>query len=314
MRQPSPKIAVTPPAICRVPALREKILRLFPEAVFNDSSRYFDEDGLVRFGAEAEAILVGRDPVTGSVLEQLPDLKIISKYGVGLDNIDQPALQERGIALGWEPGVNKRSVAELTLAFMLSLCHNVGITGSRLKQGEWFKDGGVDLGGKTVGIVGCGHVGKEVARLLKPFGCTLLVRDILPMPEFCEKFNVEEVSLERVLTESDVLTLHVPLDDSTRNLIDKAALGKMKPTVFLINTSRGEVVDESALKHALKEKALAGAALDVFADEPPQDADLITLPNLMVTPHIGGNSKEAVNAMAHSAIGHLAKFFGREDV
>lgn len=311
MRTPSPIIAVTPPAICRVPHLQDKISRLFPEAVFNDSTQYFDEEGLIRFGAGADALLVGRDPVTERVLEQLPGLKIISKYGVGLDNLDQKAMTARGIALGWEGGVNRRSVAELTLAFMLNLCHNIGITGNRLKQGEWFKDGGIELRGKTVGIVGCGHVGQEVVRLLQPFGCRLLVRDILPMPEFCGEYQAEEVEWGRVLAESDVLSLHVPLDDSTRCMIDEPALQEMKPTAYLINTSRGEVVDEAALKSALADGKLAGAALDVFAQEPPQDAALIALPNLIVTPHIGGNAKEAVEAMAHSAIGHLEQFFGK---
>ncbi len=309
MRTPSPKIAVTPPAICRVPHLREKISSLFPEAVFNESTQYFDEDGLIRFGAGAEALLVGRDPVTDRVLGQLPGIKIVSKYGVGLDNLDQTAMKVRGVALGWEGGVNRRSVAELTLAFMLSLCHNIGITGNRLKQGEWFKDGGIELRGKTVGIVGCGHVGQEVVRLLQPFGCRVLVRDILSMPEFCSEYQAEEVEWDQVLAESDVLSLHVPLDDSTRSMIDQSAVSKMKLTAYLINTSRGEVVEEEALKLALDGGEIAGAALDVFAQEPPRDEDLITLPNLIVTPHIGGNAKEAVEAMALSAISHLQQFF-----
>ncbi len=314
MPTPSPKIAVTPPAICRAPLLREKIIRLFPGAVFNESSHYFDEDSLIRFATDADALLVGRDPVTDRVLAELPDLKIISKYGVGLDNIDQSSLKARGLVLGWQGGVNKRSVAELTLAFMLSLCHNIGITGSRLKQGQWFKEGGIELRGKTVSIVGCGHVGQEVLRLLKPFDCRVLVRDILPMPEFCKEHKAKEVGWERVLAESDVLSLHVPLNDSTRNLIDETAMRQMKNTAFLINTSRGEVVDELALKHALKSGTLAGVALDVFAQEPPEDIELIALPNLIATPHIGGNAKEAVEAMAYSAIGHLAQFFGKGQV
>lgn len=312
MQTLSPKIAVTPPAICNVPHLRDKITRLFPGAVFNESSHYFDEDGLVRFAEEADALLVGRDPVTAHVLEQLPDLKLISKYGVGLDNIDKSAMETRGIALGWEAGVNRRSVAELTLAFMLSLCHNIAITGDRLKQGEWFKDGGTELSGKTIGIVGCGHVGKEVVRLLEPFGCRVLIRDVLSMSDFCHEYKAEEVGWERLLKESDVLSMHVPLDDSTRNMVDEPALKMMKPTSFLINTSRGEVVDEAALKNVLLMEGLSGAALDVFSQEPPEDPELIALPNLMATPHIGGNAKEAVEAMAQSAIANLQKFFGKE--
>ncbi len=314
MQTLSPKIAVTPPAICHVPHLRDKISRLFPDAVFNESSHYFGEDGLVRFAAEADALLVGRDPVTAHVLQQLPDLKIISKYGVGLDNIDESEMKTRGVALGWEAGVNRRSVAELTLAFMLSLCHNIGITGNRLKQGEWFKEGGTELSGKTIGIVGCGHVGKDVVRLLEPFECRVLVRDVLSMSDFCHDHRAEEVEWEKIIKESDILSLHVPLDDSTRNMVNESALKMMKPTSYLINTSRGEVIDEAALKETLLKKTLAGAALDVFSQEPPEDPGLIALPNLMATPHIGGNAKEAVEAMAQSAIANLQKFFGKGQV
>lgn len=309
MGAPSPKIAVTPPALCRVPALRDEISRLFPQAVFNESSNYFDEDGLIRFAGEAQALLVGRDPVTEWVLQNLPNLEIVSKYGVGLDNIDQAALEEHGVALGWEGGVNRRSVAELTLAFMLTLCHNVWPTGGRLSRGEWHKDGGVELRGKTVGIIGCGNVGMEVVRLLAPFGCRVLVRDLLPVADFCRETGAVEADLDTVLTEADLLTLHVPLDDTTRGMIDKKSMARMKPGSFLINTSRGGVVEENALKEALASGLIRGAALDVFAQEPPVDIELLSHPNLIATPHIGGNAKEAVEAMARAAVIHLVRHF-----
>ena len=309
MGTPSPKVAVTPPALCRVPALRAELSRLFPEVLFNDSPDYFDEDGLIRFAGGAAALLVGRDPVTERVLQNLPDLKIVAKYGVGLDNVDQAALKKQGVVLGWEGGVNRRSVAELTLGFMLTLCHNVWVTGSRLSRGEWHKNGGVELRGKTIGIVGCGHVGKEVARLLAPFQCRVLVRDLLPMSDFCRETGVVEVDWDTVLAESDILSLHVPLDASTRGMLNGGSLGRMKPGSFLINTSRGGVVDEDALKAALRSGHLQGAALDVFTQEPPVDLDLLSHPNLIATPHIGGNAKEAVEAMARAAIAHLARFF-----
>ncbi len=214
------------------------------------------------------------------------------------------------MALGWTAGVNRRSVAELTLAFMLGLCHNVFRSGITLKQGRWAKDGGRMLQGKTVGIVGCGNIGQDVVRLLKPFDCTVWIRDILEMPAFCRQTGAVEKSFEEVLVGAEIISLHVPLTDETRCMIDAGALSRMRPDAFLINTSRGEVVDENALKQALLKNTLAGAALDVFFQEPPEDEQLLACPNLMVTPHIGGNAVEAVEAMARSAFGHLQKFFG----
>ncbi|VAX31910.1 D-3-phosphoglycerate dehydrogenase, partial [hydrothermal vent metagenome] len=162
---------------------------------------------------------------------------------------------------------------------------------------------------KTVGILGCGHVGSDLVCLLAPFKCRVLVRDIVDKSQFCQTHGATVASLDEVIEQSDVLTLHVPLTSATDNLIDEPVLRRMKPTAFLINTSRGEVVDQPALKISLMQGIIAGAALDVFAKEPPTDTEFLSLPNLMVTPHLGGNSLEAVEAMARSAIEHLKDFF-----
>jgi D-3-phosphoglycerate dehydrogenase len=253
--------------------------------------------------------LVGRDGITDKVLSALPQLQIIAKYGVGLDTIDQDALKRHSVELGWTAGVNRRSVAELTLSFMLGLCHNVFKGGWFLKQGQWVKDGGHLLQGKTVGIVGCGNIGQEVVRLLQPFGCVVWVRDILDRSEFCKETGAIEKSLEEMLAGADIISMHVPLTEETRYMINAASLARMKSTAFLINTSRGDVVDQAALKEALLKETIAGAALDVFSQEPPEDAELLACPQLMVTPHIGGNAVEAVEAMARAAFQHLKEHF-----
>jgi len=309
MMENRPRVAVTPPPICKSPSLRQALTDAFPDTRFNDAGRYLSEDELVAFSADAEALLIGRDPLTERVLDALPRLKIVAKYGVGLDNLDESALRQRGVRLGWTPGVNRRSVAELTLALILGLCHNVFSGGHALREGRWVKDGGGLLEGRTVGLVGCGHIGSEVARLLQPFACRLLVRDILDKTELCARVGAAQAGFDEVVMESDILTLHVPLTDRTRNLVDEKVLARMKPSAFLINTSRGGVVDEAALKRALQSGRLAGAALDVFAEEPPRDRDLLACPSLIATPHIGGNAVEAVEAMARSAIGHIVEFF-----
>jgi phosphoglycerate dehydrogenase-like enzyme len=311
MTQKTPRVVVTPPPICNSSILRSELSNLFPQPLFNDTGRYLTEDELVRFAGEADALLVGRDRITDKVLSALPQLKIIAKYGVGLDNIDSEALQRHQVELGWTAGVNRRSVAELTLSFMLGLCHNVFKGGWALKQGQWAKEGGQLLQGKTVGIVGCGNIGKEVVRLLKPFECRVWIRDILDMSEFCKEADALEKSFEEVLGGADIISLHVPLTEETRHMINVTALRRMQPTAFLINTSRGDVVDQAALKEALINEAIAGAALDVFSQEPPEDAELLACPQLIGTPHIGGNATEAVEAMARAAFQHLKEFFNK---
>lgn len=258
---------------------------------------------------DAEGAIVGRDPVNENVLQALPNLKIIAKYGVGLENIDQEALGRHNVKLGWTPGVNRLSVAELTLSFMIGLCHNVFSGGFALKHNDWRKDGGFQLTGKTVGLLGCGHVGSEVARLTAPFKCRVLVRDVVDKSEFCRRLGAVQTGFDEMVERADVLSLHVPLTDATVNLIDKRVMRRMKPTAFLINTSRGEVVDEAALKTSLMNGVIAGAALDVFSQEPPEDSEFLALPNLMTTPHIGGNTLEAASAMGRSATSHLKNFF-----
>jgi len=311
MTRTTPLVAVTPPPICNSSTLRDELSALFPQPLFNDKGRYLTEDELIRFAGEADALLVGRDGITGKVLSALPQLKIIAKYGVGLDTIDQDALKRHCVELGWTTGVNRRSVAELTLSFMLGLCHNVFKGGSALKQGQWVKDGGTMLKGKTVGIIGCGNIGQEVIHLLQPFGCVVWVRDILEMSEFCKETGALEKSLEEVLAGADIISLHVPLTEETQHMIDAASLGRMRSTAFLINTSRGDVVDQAALKEALMKETIAGAALDVFSQEPPDDMELLACLQLMVTPHIGGNAVEAVEAMARAAFQHLKEYFSK---
>jgi len=236
---------------------------------------------------------------------------MISKYGVGLDNLDIASIKEKGVEFAVTAGTNKRSVAELTLSFMLGLCHQTFIGAERIKRGEWIREGGHDLSGKTIGIIGCGNVGKEVVQLLKPFGCVILVCDIEDRSEFCRDQGVAQSSFELLIEKSDIVTLHVPLTDLTRDMIDEAILRKMPANAYLINTSRGQVVNTSALHEALVTGAISGAALDVFCSEPPDDMAFLQLPNLMVTPHIGGNSVEAVEAMGQAAIDNLAKFFNK---
>ncbi len=303
------KVVVTPPAFCKSEPLKSKLSSLFPNTVYSEKNDYLSGSELINFLKEADAAIIGRDPVTQVTLDALPQLQMISKYGVGFDNLDLNAIKQSGIELAVTSGTNKRSVAELTLSFMIGLCHNIFISAERMKKGEWIREGGHDLSGKTVGIIGCGNVGKEVIKLLKPFGCKILINDIEDRSEFCREQGATESSLESLIEESDIVSLHVPLTDLTRDMINEKVLQSMKKNAFLVNTSRGPVVNQSHLHIALASGEISGAALDVFCSEPFEDLEFLNLRNLMVTPHIGGNSVEAVEAMGQGAIDNLVNYF-----
>ena len=305
------KVVVTPPAFYKSESLKSKLSSLFPNTVYNQNADYLSGEELIGFLKDADAAIIGRDLVTQDTLNALPQLKMISKYGVGLDNLDLNAIKQRGIELAVTTGINKRSVAELTLSFMVGLCHNIFISVERMKRGEWIREGGQNLSGKTIGIIGCGNVGKEVIKLLKPFGCKILINDIEDRSEFCREQSAIESTFELLIKESDIVSLHVPLTNLTRDMINKNVLEDMKANAFLVNTSRGPVVNQSHLHRALVSKEILGAALDVFCSEPPDDIEFLQLPQLMVTPHIGGNSIEAVEAMGQAAIDNLLKYFNK---
>ncbi len=302
------KVKVSTVAFSTNQQLVRKLLGSFPDAQINSEGIRISEDSLVEYFSGAEAIIVGLEKITGPILDQLPDLRIIAKYGVGLDNIDVEACRERNIQIGWTGGVNKRSVSEMTLGFMLALCRNLYSTSNQLKQSIWNKSGGIQLTNRTIGIIGLGNIGKELLILLKPFNCRILVNDITDLSSLENADEFEIVTKEQLYSESDILTIHTPLTNLTYNLINEHVFSQMKKGSFLINTARGGIVNEDALKNALMSEHLSGAAMDVYLNEPPINKDLLSIPNLICTPHTGGNATEAVIAMGESAIEHLLAY------
>lgn len=303
------KIVVTSPSFSKNETLKKELTAVFPEVVLNEAGHRLQDNDLIDFIKDADGVIVGLESMEQSVLQRCPALKIISKYGVGLDNIDFEYCKKMNIRVGWTPGVNKRSVAEMVVAFMVALSRNLYMTSNQLKRGVWNKNGGFDLSGKTIGIIGAGNVGKEVVRFLKPFHNTILVNDIIDQRDYYNENNLHEVTKEEVYRQSDMITLHVPLNAGTKGLINSSTLSMMKRSAYLINTSRGKVVEQGDLKWALINGVIAGAAIDVYDEEPPGDGELLNLPNLICTPHIGGNSRESVLSMGMSAIMHLRDFF-----
>jgi D-3-phosphoglycerate dehydrogenase len=223
--------------------------------------------------------------------------------------IDLDAARRHGVAVRWTPGVNRQAVAELTLAFMIALTRNVVPLAAALREGTWRQTVGRQLSSAMVGVLGCGAVGQTVARLCRAFGSRVVAHDIRSSDSAYDGFyrdaGVTPVSFESLLRESDIVTIHLPLDASTAGLIDARALSRMQPTAFLINTARGGIVDETALAAALADGRLAGAAADVFAVEPPVDPRLLRVPTFIGTPHIGGGTEEAVLAAGRAAIAGL---------
>lgn len=302
------KVKVSTIAFSKNKYLVECLLKEFPDAEVNSEGVRVNGSDLVDYFHNVEGAIIGLELITPSILEQLPKLKMISKYGVGLDNIDLNACQDRNVQIGWTGGVNKRSVSEMTLGFMLMLSRNLYTTSNKLKQMVWDKKGGTQLTGKTIGIIGLGNIGKDLVSLLQPFGCDFLVNDIIDISDYASLHNLRCVSKEEIYKNADFITIHTPLTNKTSNLISSEVLKMMKSTAFLINTARGGIVNEIDLKFALENNIISGAALDVYESEPTLNKDLLELPNLICTPHTGGNSYEAVLAMGLSAIEHLVRY------
>jgi len=259
-------------------------------------------DQLRRGVSEYDALIVrSRTKVTKEIIEAGKRLKNIGRAGVGLDNIDRETAKKRGITVLNTPEAPAEAVAELTMGLILSLARNIPLADSTMKEGKWIKKKlrGWQLRGKTLGTIGLGNVGLEVARLAKAFGMKILItKRTPPAPEVLSELDGEFIPLNEMLPRSDVVTIHVPLTQQTHHMIGKEQIRLMKKGAYLINTSRGAVVDEEALLKALESEKLAGAALDVYEEEPPKDLALIRMPNVVCTPHIGAQTEEAQKAAA----------------
>ena len=303
------KIAVISPLFSRSNELITTLRSHFPDTTINADNTLKTKEDIIAYLQEMDGAIVGREEIDDEILQACPKLKILSRYGVGLDNVDVEALKKRNIHLGWTGGTNCNSVAEITLYFMLSLMRNTYTTATLLKQHTWKVNGGSELTGKTIGLFGFGHIAKRVVELLKPFSCTILVCNRTQNEAEAKSYGITFASKERILEVADIISIHLPLTPQSKNLFSRAEFEAMKSSAFIINTARGGIIDEEALKVALKTGQIAGAGLEAFAQEPVQDWELIDLPNLMCLPHVGGNSKESILAMGYASIVHLKEFF-----
>ncbi len=257
-------------------------------------------------------VVRSRTAVTAEVIGRGRRLKAIGRAGVGLDNIDINAAKKRNIAVFNSPEAPTEAVAELTIGLLISLARRLPYADHTMKEGQWAKQQlkGWQLEGKTLGILGLGNIGKKVAKIAKALGMKILITTRTPPdPKLLTELAGESVPLRELLTRSDVVTIHAPSTRQTRHMIGKEELHLMKDGSYLINTARGPIVDEDALVDALRSGKLAGAALDVYTVEPPKDLNLVTLRNVICTPHIGGQTEEsqmrATTIIADKIIAHL---------
>ncbi len=247
-------------------------------------------------------IVRSRTQLTKDLIEKADKCKIIARVGVGLDNIDIDAAQAKGIRVINAAEGAMNAVAELVLGLMLSLAREIPRADREIRNGNWLKKElmGTELSGKYLGVVGLGNIGKKLAKHARAFNMNIIGHDVIPIPDdFVREVGLIKADLDTLLSSADYISFHVPLTNETHHLVNSQRLAKMKKSAYLINTSRGEIIDEDALYTALKEGKIAGAALDVFEKEPATGNKLATLPNIICTPHIGAQTKEAQNLAAN---------------
>jgi D-3-phosphoglycerate dehydrogenase len=299
------KVAVTSRSFSKNSILKRNLQEIHPDSYFNEKGINFNKNELIEFLKPADAAIIALEKIDHEVLQALPGLKIISKYGVGIDNIDFLALKDFKINWGYTPGTNRRGVAELTLQMMLVLLRQSYQSNLMLRNGVWSPQFGFNLTNKKIGILGLGHVGQDLVKLLYPFDCEISCHEIAPDFNFLKNHNVKSVSLQELFSMNDIVTIHIPLDEKNKLIVNESLLSLMSPQAILINTARGGIVDEASLLEKLQNKKIRAAGFDVFESEPFSNMELLTLPNFYSTPHIGGSSVESIEAMGMAAISGL---------
>jgi D-3-phosphoglycerate dehydrogenase len=250
-----------------------------------------------------DGYIAGLDAIDAAALAGADRLKVIARYGVGVDNVDLAAAKAQNIVVTNTPGANSVSVAELALGLMLALARQIPEAVEAVHLGKWPRYAGLSLEGKTIGILGLGAIGRQLVRRLKAFDCRIVVHDPFVDAAAASTLDMELTGLDDVLAQSDFVSLHMPLLPETRGVVNDEFLGKMKPGAFLINTARGEVIDEGALLRALQSGRLRGAGLDTFAKEPPDPGSpLLKLPQVVATPHLGAMTDGATSNMGWMAM------------
>jgi D-3-phosphoglycerate dehydrogenase len=298
------RVLVTPTSYGKADRrLKTELETLVGEVIYNTTGKPLSSRDVARLLENMDGYIAGLDQIDRAALEGAGRLKVISRYGVGVDNVDLQAAREKGIVVTNTPGANSASVAELALGLMLALARQIPQADAAARRGEFPRMSGISLEDKTVGILGLGAIGKQLARRLLGFNCRIVAFDPYMDAVFAQSHQVTALPIEEVLGVSDFLSLHLPLTAETRQMVNGSFLRAMKPGAFLVNTARGDLIDEAALADALGSGRLAGAGLDALAVEPPAlDNPLLAFSNVILTPHLGAQTDGATANMGWWAL------------
>ena len=298
-----PKILITPRSLTRDghPAL-DRFTESGYDVVACSPGRQPSEAELVELLPGCAGMLAGVERISARALEAAVDLKVIGRNGVGTDNIDLQAAEARGITICLAVGANSRGVAELTISLLLAMARAVPFHDAALKAGQWQRQKGIELAGRTLGLIGCGQIGKHVARMALGLGMNVLAHDPFPDERFDPGEGFRWASLQEVLSSSDAISLHCPAPPDGRCLLDAEAISRMKTGVYLVNTARAALLDEEAVLSALDTGHVAALAVDAFRQEPPGKSPLVTHNRVIATPHVGGYTAESVDRAVTLAV------------
>jgi D-3-phosphoglycerate dehydrogenase len=275
------------------------------ELVFNPSGKPLSEEELIPLVRDCEGYIAGLDFITKKVIDACNALKVISRYGAGVDRVDLEAARAKNILVCNTPGANAQAVADLTLALILCAARKTPMLDRKTKEGQWIRSTGIELYKKTIGILGLGAVGKAVARRAQGFSMRVLAYDPFIDKQYAAENKIEVSGFEELVKNADVICLHLPLTDATRYIISGEVMDRMKRGTILINTARGGLIDEQAAYERLKSGRLGGLGLDAYEEEPPKPSALFELDNAVLTPHTASHTAEATAAMAAMSVQNL---------
>ncbi len=298
------KVLVTPTSYASQDESLKTILEeKVGKVIYNTTGKPLKSAQLQSMLAGVDGMIAGLDEIDAAAMAAAPDLKVIARYGVGCNNVDLVAAKKHHITVTNTPGANAKSVAELTIALILNLIRPVLPAVKGLREGDWPRLKGNCLEGKTVGLLGLGAIGKETARRLAGFDCVILAYDINQDEVFASKNNVTYVPLDVLINRADIISLHLPGTPETAGMVDENFFTQMKMNSWIVNTARGDLINESALINALNSGKLRGAAVDVYRQEPPEKENpLLQMEQVIATPHMGAHSDSATNAMGRIAL------------
>jgi D-3-phosphoglycerate dehydrogenase len=291
----------------------DRLRNFADDIVFNTKGKPLTEDELIDALKGCDGCIAGLDPYSKRVIESADKLKVISRYGTGIDNVDVATAVDKGISVCRTPGVNSQAVAELAFTLLLCLARQVPMLDRKTREGHWVRSVGVELHKKTLGILGLGAIGKKTARIAAGFSMNVIACDPNIDSGYAFDNGIRPVDFETLLVESDFLSLHLPLKQDTRHIISADAMRSMKKGAIIINTARGGLIDETAACDLIKSGHLDGLGLDVYEEEPPQNSPLFGLENVVFTPHTAAHTTEATAGMASMSVENLIAALSQEE-